>query len=79
MEGFQVLVGPNTSVKSPQGWRKVVSRGREPENVYFYSETTRWNNPFKLAPEKSALTNLPEDPEKFSGTIWARNLLMEGV
>ncbi len=65
--------------KSPQGWRKVVSRGREPENVYFYSETTRWNNPFKLAPEKSALANLPEDPEKFPGAIWARNLLMEGV
>ncbi len=65
--------------KSPQGWRKVVSRGREPENVYFYSETTRWNNPFKLAPEKSALANLPEDPKKFPGAIWARNLLMEGV
>ncbi len=72
------IVRPHRS-KSPKGWRKVVSRGSEPGSVYFYSETTQWNNPFKLAPEKTGLANLPEDPEKFPAAIWARNLLMEGV
>ncbi len=68
-----------SGAKSPNGWRRVVSRGKDPESVYFHSETTKWNNPFKLGPEKSALANLPEDPEKFPVAVWARNLLTEGI
>ena len=47
--------------RSPTGWRKVVSKVVESGNDYFRSETSDWNNLFRLGPAKSALANLPED------------------
>lgn len=65
--------------KSPSGWRKVVSKVVESGNDYFRSETSDWNNLFRLGPSKSALANLPEDELKFPAATWAKRVLMEGI
>jgi hypothetical protein len=65
--------------KTPQGWRKIISRGEDASNVTFASETSGWNNPFRLGLTKSALANLPEDETKFPVATWAKALLIEGV
>lgn len=65
--------------KSPPGWRKVVNKVVESGNDYFRSETSEWNNLFRLGPSKSALANLPEDEQKFPAATWAKRVLMEGV
>ena len=48
-------------------------------NDYFSSETSGWNNLFRLGPQKSALANLPEDETKFPVATWFKELLMMGV
>lgn len=72
------IVRPANS-RSPAGWRKVVSKTVESGNDYFRSETSDWNNLFRLGPSKSALANLPEDELKFPAATWAKRVLMEGV
>lgn len=64
---------------TPPGWRKVVSKVVESGNDYFRSETSDWNNLFRLGPTKSALANLPEDEQKFPVATWAKRVLMEGL
>ncbi|MCX7853524.1 MAG: ATP-binding protein, partial [Caldilineales bacterium] len=59
--------------------RRVLNKVPESGNDYFRSETSDWNNLFRLGPRRSALANLPEDEEKFPASIWFRRLLMEGV
>lgn len=65
--------------RTPTGWKKVVGRGDEPERVTFWSETSGWNNPFRVAADKAALASLPEDEERFPVATWFRRLLTEGV
>jgi len=65
--------------RSPNGWRKVVSKVVDSGNDYFRSETSDWNNLFRLGPAKSALANLPEDEQKFPAATWVKRVLMEGV
>lgn len=65
--------------KAPQGWKKVVTKVAESGNDYFSSETSGWNNLFRLGPQKSALANLPEDETKFPVATWFKELLMVGV
>jgi hypothetical protein len=65
--------------KTPKGWRKVVTKTGESGNDYFMSETSGWNNPFRLGPDKSALANLPEDEERFPVATWFKRLLMERI
>jgi hypothetical protein len=72
------MVRPSGS-KTPKGWKKVVAKTGEAGNDYFMAETSGWNNPFRLGPEKSALANLPEDEERFPAATWFKRLLMEGV
>jgi predicted ATPase len=48
-------------------------------NDYFFSETTGWNNPFRLGPRRPALANLPEDEERFPVATWVKRVLMEGL
>lgn len=72
------IVRPSNS-KTPAGWRKVVSKTVESGNDYFRSETSDWNNLFRLGPAKSALANLPEDELKFPAATWTKRVLMEGV
>jgi predicted ATPase len=65
--------------RTPPGWRRVLNKVPESGNDYFRSETSDWNNLFRLGPRRSALANLPEDEEKFPISIWFRRLLLEGV
>lgn len=65
--------------KAPTGWRKVVNKVEETGNDYFSSETSGWNNLFRLGPTKSALANLPEDEAKFPIATWVKRTLSEGV
>ncbi len=64
---------------TPPGWKKVISRGEEPEKVMFLSETSGWNNPFRLGADKAALASLPEDKERFPVATWFRDVLGAGV
>jgi predicted ATPase len=65
--------------RAPQGWKKIVNKVVESGNDYFSSETSGWNNLFRLGPRKSALANLPEDEVKFPVATWFKELLMLGV
>ncbi len=78
LEPVQTIVqGPGR--RAPAGWRKVVSRGQEAEYVTFVSETTAWNNPFRIPADKTALASLPEDEDKFPVATWFRSVLGSGV
>ena len=63
----------------PRGWKKIVTKNVGSGIDYFHAETSGWNNPFRLGPQKLALANLPEDEERFPVAIWVKRLLMEGV
>jgi predicted ATPase len=65
--------------QTPAGWRRVLNKVTDSGNDYFRSESTDWNNLFRLGPRRSALANLPEDQDKFPIAIWFRRLLLEGV
>ncbi len=65
--------------RTPPGWKKVVTKVPESANDYFSSETSGWNQLFKLLPSKSALANLPEDEVKFPVAMWAKRTLMDGI
>ncbi|HEV8396256.1 MAG TPA: ATP-binding protein [Vicinamibacterales bacterium] len=74
---------PSTIMKggrrAPDGWKKIVNKVPESGNDYFSSETSNWNNLFRLGPHKSALANLPEDETKFPVATWFKELLMVGI
>ncbi len=72
-----IVVAPRKH--SPGGWKKIVSKVTESGNDYFQSETTGWNNLFRLGPKKSSLANLPEDETKFPVATWFKRSLIEGV
>lgn len=57
---------------APSGWKKVVTKKSESGNDYYFSETTRWQNPFRLGPQRLALGNLPEDEERFPVSTWVK-------
>lgn len=65
--------------KAPPGWRKIVKKIPEGGNDYFQSETSRWNNQFRLGPERSALGNLPEDEDKFPIATWVKRVMLESM
>jgi predicted ATPase len=57
----------------------VVTKRTESSIDYFLSETTGWNNPFRLGPHRAALANLPEDEDRFPVATWVKRVLMEGI
>ena len=65
--------------RAPARWRKVISRGRDPERVIFHAETNRRTFRFHLQANKSALANLPEDEEIFPVAMQFRKMLDGGV
>jgi predicted ATPase len=65
--------------KAPPGWRKVVKKIPEGGNDYFQSETSKWNNQFRLGPERSALGNLPEDEDKFPVATWVKRAFFDNL
>jgi predicted ATPase len=64
--------------KTPAGGRKTVLK-KPGGNDYFFSETTQWQNPFKLGSDRLALAGLPDDRERFPISLWIRDLLQQGV
>jgi len=65
--------------KAPSGWRRVVNKIPEGGNDYFRSETSSWNDQFRLGPERSALGNLPEDEDKFPVATWVKRVFQESL
>jgi predicted ATPase len=76
--GNEMDLDPVVHPSAPKGWRKIVGKTAEGRD-YFRDEKTDWNNVFLFGPKRSALGNIPEDPNRFPGAIAARNLLREGV
>lgn len=75
------LDAPPTLLRdAPKGgkWRVVV-RKTEAGKDYFKSETGAWNIQFSVGPRKAALSNLPEDEERFPVSTWFRRFLMDGI
>jgi predicted ATPase len=64
--------------RTPSGWRKVIVRMPE-GNVYFRSETSGWNAPFRIDARKAAFANLPEDEERFPIAVWVRKVILSGL
>ena len=71
-------LGPVVHAMAPRHWRKIVSKTAEGKD-YFQDEGTSWNNTFRFGPGRSALGNIPEDPDRFPGAIGVRNLLRDGI
>lgn len=63
---------------APEGWGKVMSRGRE-GRVNVHSERTGWNMTLKPPAGRSGLTIIPEDEDRFRAAMWLRRLLSEGI
>jgi predicted ATPase len=63
--------------RSPPGWKKVIRRVSE-RLAYFFSETSKWNAPFGIKPQKTALAFLQED-ERFPISLWVKRILSEGI
>ena len=83
-ELFPEITSPPSTIlrtgrRAPDGWKKIVNKVAESGNDYFSSETSNWNNLFRLGPHKSALANLPEDDTKFPVATWFKELLMLGI
>ena len=66
--------------RAPRGWKAVVRRSSEdPERIMFYAERTKWQNPFRIRADRSALANLPDDEERFPAATWFKSLLRERI
>ena len=61
--------------QSLKGWKKLISGGEELKQVTYRSEITKWRTVFRIEATKSALSNLPEDKERFPVAIWFRDAL----
>jgi len=63
---------------APPGYRKVMSRtagGR----IYIRSEKTKWNFQLAVGLDRSGLTLIPEEKERFPVSTWVRHVLTEGI
>lgn len=45
----------------------------------FLSETSGWNNPYRVPADRAALASLAEDEERFPIATWFRMVLVEGI
>lgn len=63
----------------PNGWRRVVARGSEPERVTFRAETSARSIPLRIPTDRSALANLPADEDIFPAASRFRRMLVAGV
>ena len=64
---------------APAHWRRVISRGRDPERVTFRSETSGRSGRFHLPADQSALTSLLADEEHFPVAMRLRQMLGTGI
>ena len=69
----------DSAKRAPKGWRRIVSRGGEPERVTFRAETSARSIPLRILTDRTALFNLPGDEEMFPVASWFRRMLGAGV
>ena len=65
--------------RAPKGWKRIVSRGGEPERVTLRAETSARSIPLRIPTDRTALSNLPEDEEMFPVASRFRRMLVAGV
>ena len=65
--------------RAPAGWRRIVSRGSDPERVTFRAETSARSVPLRISTDRPALANLPEDEEMFPAAHRLWRMLVAGV
>ena len=65
--------------RAPAGWRRIVSRGSDPERVTFRAETSARSIPFRIPVDRAALASLPGDEETFPAATRFYRLLVAGV
>ena len=65
--------------RAPTGWRRVVSRGTQPDRVTFRSETSARSIPLRIPTDRAALANLPGDEEIFPTANRFWRMLVAGV
>jgi predicted ATPase len=63
---------------TPSRYRKVMSRTAGGK-VYIRSETTGWNFQLAIGQDRSGLTMIPEEVERFPVSTWVRRMLAEGI
>jgi len=68
----------NGQTRTPSGWRKVAAKSAK-LNAYFKSETSDWNFTLRNPPQKSALSTLPEERDRFGLAGWAKSMLAQNV
>ena len=73
----RIVVDP--AKRAPAGWRRIVSRGSDPERVTFRAETSARSVPLRISTDRPALANLPEDEEMFPAATWFQRMLVAGV
>jgi hypothetical protein len=54
--------------RTPAGWKKVITKKIGSGNDYFMSETTGWNNPFRLGPQATGACQPAGGRGAFSGS-----------
>ena len=64
--------------RADRGWKKIIAKTKR-GNDHFYSERGNWTSSFRIGPRRAALSNLPEDHDRFPIALWTRNVLMEGI
>ncbi|MFC1706011.1 AAA family ATPase [Planctomycetota bacterium] len=64
--------------KPPEGWKQILSLTYEGTALY-QSERTSWRTAFQLGTGKLALSQLPEDKDRFAVASWVKSVLRKGV
>lgn len=59
--------------------RKVLQKTSSGRGDKYFAETSDWQESFRLPTRRLALTNLPEDEERFPAANWVRRTLIEGM
>jgi len=88
-DGASILVSPKGLVPGTLGTDssdnltsasyRVIHRGGERGDASYFAETEQWEITNRMGAQRSALSGLPEDPERFPVAIWVRDLLRDGV
>ncbi len=88
-DGASILVSPKGLVPGTLGTDssdnltsasyRVIHRGGERGDASYFAETEQWEITNRVGAQRSALSGLPEDPERFPVAIWVRDLLRDGV
>ncbi|MDZ7956070.1 methylation-associated defense system AAA family ATPase MAD3 [Nostoc sp. DedQUE09] len=65
--------------KRPRYWQTIIVRESGSRTILKQEDRSRSKINLRLEPQELALANLPNDIDKFSASIWFRNLLEKGV